>query len=210
MESADSSRREHPSLMIMGVSLVLLLTIGVVSLFQTGVAPTGRSTTTSVGSTCSTPIRSNATGAIEVYDLAPGSAGLICVSYAFQGAGNYSFSPVGFGPWFPNGSSYADCSIGNLTVIAYCSAISITPSISEFIHPAAQNVTVAYTIQANLNAKGLFLFFIGTCFPIILAFGPVPSSVSLPTFLCISSLAFPISSSVTGVSNFNVVVVPAG
>jgi hypothetical protein len=213
METADSRGRDHPILMITGVSLVLLLTIGVISLLQTVTVttPTGRSTTISVAGSCSTLVRpSNASGTTDVYQMAPGSTGLICVSYAFQRAGSYSFSTADYGPWL-SASSYYACGYGNENVSSRCSAVTITPSISEFTHPAGQNVTVEYGIETNQNASGVFWFFVGPCLPIVLVFGPIPASVpGTGIFGCVMSTDAPSSFGVIGVWNMNIVAVPVG
>lgn len=157
---------------------------------------------------CSTPVHlSNASGITEVYVFAPGSTGVICVSYQFRTSGTYSFSSPDFGPL--NGSSFQACGpFGsyNGTVLASCRYLSITALPASVDHSGPQNVTVAYTIQVGANAKGLFWFFIGSCDPIALAIGEAPTSVPGPVLLgCVVSSEVPNSEAVTGVSNVSVV-----
>ena len=157
---------------------------------------------------CPTPVHlSNASGTTEAYVLAPGSTGVICVSYRFQGSGDYSFSTPDFGPL--NGSSFQACGQPgsyNGTDLASCKYLGVTALPASVEHSGPQNVTVAYMIHASADAKGLYWFFIGSCDPIVLAVGSAPSSVPGPVFLgCIMSSMAPSSEAVTGVSNVNVV-----
>ena len=49
-------------------------------------------------SVCTTKIsQSNATGMVQLYHVTPGIAAVLCVTYVFQAAGNYSFGED-FGP----------------------------------------------------------------------------------------------------------------
>ena len=160
---------------------------------------------------CSTPVYpSNASGITEVYVLAPGSTGVICISYQFRSSGTYSFSAPDFGPL--NGSSFQACGppgYANGSSLEPCRNLSITSMPSTVDHSGTQNVTVAYTISVGVNAKGLYWLFIGSCDPIVLAVGSAPASVPGPVFLgCIASSEGPSSEAVIGVTNIGVVEAP--
>ena len=159
---------------------------------------------------CSTPVHPiNASGIADVYVLAPGSTGVICVSYQFRSSGTYSFSTPDFGPL--NGSSFRACGPGdsfNGSTLASCRHLSITATPASVVNSRAQNFTVAYTIQADSNAEGLYWFFVGSCDPIVLAVGSAPASVPAPVLTCVSSTSGPSGEAVSGVSNVSVVEVP--
>jgi hypothetical protein len=213
MNDTNTGTRNHSTLVFVGVLLAVLLIVGTVSMLQTYVTSTGGPTTStaSAGPCSESVLPFNASG-MEVFQLTPGSSGSICVSYGFQGTGTYSFS-ASFGPLFNQSDAYYACSYEfNIEAVANrCSGVRIMPSVPYVINFPGQNVTIAYTVQTNLNATGLFWLFIASCDPVVLVFGPLPASVPGPVFLgCVTSLDSPSAVNVTGVSNVSVAAVPTG
>ncbi|MBI3841283.1 MAG: hypothetical protein HY297_04965 [Thaumarchaeota archaeon] len=181
-----------------------------------GIVTTTQTTTAYLTSSCSTPVHpSNSSGMTDVYQLAPGSVGVICVDYEFDSAGYYSFASPNFGPLFisEGGFSFGACGSKNKSngsEASRCSGLKITPSLTAPYHLARQDVTVAYNLQTGANVTGLYWFFIANCDPIPIAIGPLPKSVPYPFIYCISISGSPSSETVTGVSNINVALVPSG
>ncbi len=145
---------------------------------------------------------------IDVYQIRPLSVAIICVNY-FAQAGAANFSPS-YGPYASSGGvgRYTACGFANGTTAFRCPDLNVTSSQYSFVHPANQNVTIAYTIVTGKNITGIYWFFIGSCYAIPLVFGPVPSSVtSLIFFGCVTSSSSPTNSMVTGYWNANVTAV---
>lgn len=140
------------------------------------------------------------TSTIDVFQVRPGSAAVICVNYSFSHSGSYSFTPD-YGP--QASGAYRACDYLNGTA-SKCSDLSITASQSTFDHSADQNVTIAYTIVAGRNITGIWWFFVGSCEAIPLVFGAAPSPVSYPVVSCVTSNAAPSSAAITGYWNLNV------
>jgi hypothetical protein len=177
-------------------------------------SPTTTTTFTPIAlpsSVCATPIHHpNATGTIDVYQIALESIGVICVSYEFHGNGSYSFSPTNYGPQVgSSNSSWIACGAKNgSTVASACSGLSITPSQPSINHLTSHNITVAYTVRTETSVPGLFWFFIASCDAIPLAIGLDSTFVSPPPgFGCTAALGAPTSVTVTGTWNINATVV---
>jgi hypothetical protein len=169
-------------------------------------------TTTTVGlnGPCTTSVSPpNGTGMFDVYQMTPGSVGVVCVTYRFNGVGVYSFGSPDFGPWTSSGFCACSCTIqwANGTAATLCAGLRITSSRGLFVHFAGQKVTVEYTIQTGKNATGLFWFFIASCDPIALVVGALPASVPSPILPCYGFVG-PNSEAVTGVSNIYVALFP--
>ena len=114
--------------------------------------------TTTPNSLCTTPVQpSNASGTADVYVLAPGSVGVICVGYQFRSSGTYSFSTPDFGPL--NGSGFQACGpFGsfNGAALAPCEHLGVTALPAVLNHSGSQHITVAYAIRTDSSAGGLY------------------------------------------------------
>ncbi|MGD0396628.1 MAG: hypothetical protein ABSB26_06945 [Nitrososphaerales archaeon] len=157
-----------------------------------------------VPASCSTSVSaSNAPGMIRVYKMNPGSLGVICVDYQFASAGNFSFDL--------GGPICVSMVVSDGLSAVYSCDLELTPSISSFDHVEGQNVTVAYLIQSDKNATGVY-WFGGYCDPLMIpiAVGLVPTSVAFPGFPipCIIDLNSPSGATVAGVTGMNVSLVP--
>lgn len=172
-------------------------------------------TTKSVTSTsvvpvsCSTPVNASVpTGMDQVFQMSPGSVGVICINYQFASAGNFSLEAPG-GVLY-EGLNCVVTSSSNGSPVYSCD-LRLTPSISLFDHAAGQNVTVAYLVQSDKNATGVY-WFGGVCGPVLIPFavGKLPASLSYPFFVlgCLFMPNMPSGATVTGVTNMNISLVP--
>jgi hypothetical protein len=163
--------------------------------------------------TCSTPIPTPATNFTDVYQIAPGSTGSICVDYEFESGGTYSVGPVDPGTLYVSSRGYSYQSCGATNINGTCPGLDITPSPAEFNHQAGEVVAVSFTVQTAGNASGLYLLFVSNSDPVILAVGPVVPS-SMPIFgQGLPGPPTPVNSTppnvtISGVSNIKVAVVP--
>lgn len=165
-------------------------------------------------SRCSTPIPpSNQSQMVDVYQIAPGSTGSICVDYKFEGSGTYSVGPVDPGTLYISSRGYSYQTCGATNINGTCPGLDIAPSLAEFNHQAGEVVAVSFAIKTAGNASGLYLLFVSNSDPVILAVGPVvPPSVPIfgqglpgpPTHIN----STPPGVIISGVSNIKVVVVP--
>lgn len=170
----------------------------------------------SPGSTshCSTPIpSSNQSQTVDVYQIAPGSTGSICVDYEFESGGTYSVGPVDPGTLYVSSRGYSYQTCGATNINGTCPGLDITPFPAKFNHQAGEVVAVSFTVQTASNASGLYLLFVGSSDPVILAVGPVIPP-SMPIFgQGLPGPPTPVNSTppnvtIGGVSNIKVVVVP--
>jgi hypothetical protein len=169
---------------------------------------------TSSTSHCSTPIPpSNQSQTVDIYQIAPGSTGSICVDYEFESGGTYSVGPVDPGTLYVSSRGYSYQSCGATNINGTCPGLDITPSPAEFNHQAGEVVAVSFTVQTAGNASGLYLLFVSNSDPVILAVGPVVPS-SMPIFgQGLPGPPTPVNSTppnvtISGVSNIKVAVVP--
>ena len=165
-------------------------------------------------SPCSTPIPpSNQSQTVDVYQIAPGSTGSICVDYEFESGGTYSVGPGDPGTLYVSSSGYSYQTCGATNINGTCPGLDISPSPAELTHQAGEVVTVSFTVQTADNASGLYLLFVSNSDPVILAVGTVvPSSMPIlgeglpgpPTPVN----SAPPNVTISGVSNIEVAVVP--
>ena len=178
------------------VSVILIIASAIAGYYFGSTLRAGTTTTSPfVPASCSTSVSaSSVTGMIQVYQMTPGSAAVICLNYQFQTAGNFSL----------------DSHFCVTVVVASSCALELTPSRQSFDHVAGQNVTFAYLIQADKSVYGVY-WLGGVCSPIWIPIvvGRLPTSIEppppSPPFLCIY---IGITATVTGVTNMNVSLVP--
>ena len=135
---------------------------------QTTVEPV---TSSSYASECSTSVSpASDHNETQVYELAPGSTGMICLEFFFDTSGNASFVG-GLGCPYP---LWNNTGCGS-------QPYQITPSPTRVDHFAGQSVAVAYTITAAANATGVLWDYLGFCAsvgPIVI--GPIPVQLTSP------------------------------
>ena len=212
----DPSSRKYLALELTGVSemrdeafafvtVVLVVISAMAGYYAGGALNHGTTTTTTtmsfVPASCSTPVSATVpTEMIQVYQMNPGSVAVICINYQFASAGNSSFGLLGG----PECVSRAEAS--GLSPMYSCD-LELTPSISSFDHLAGQNVTVAYLIQSDENATGVY-WFGGVCSPVLIPFvvGTLPTSLTYPfaPVFCIYMADMPSGATVTGVTGLSV------
>jgi len=186
-----------------------LVVIALIGYYAWTTSPPNIGTTPSGQMACTTPVKGNT----DVFEIGPGSTGLICVAYHFDSVGLWSFGAPGYGPVIYNESvrSYSDCSVPyGKAAIALCSSFKIVSSTGTVFHATGENLTVAYALSAGMNATGLFWFFIAPCDPIAVVVGAFPAHIPPPELSCVATTGNPSGESVTGVSGIETATVPYG